>query len=185
MNFIPTTLPGAYTIELTPIQDDRGLFARTFCKNEFAKIGHNKEFVQFNHSINFKRGTLRGMHFQLPPSSEVKLIRCVSGRVYDVIVDIREGKTTFLQWYGAELSKQNMKMMYVPEGFAHGFITLEDNTELLYHHTQFYTPTSECGLRYNDPRINISWPEEVQIISEKDKNYPLITVDFKGLKLDV
>jgi dTDP-4-dehydrorhamnose 3,5-epimerase len=183
MKFITTPLPNAYLIELHPIQDDRGLFARTFCREEFQKIGHTKEFVQFNHSINHRKGTMRGLHFQLPPFSEIKLIRCISGKVYDVIVDLRKESPTFLKWYGVELSQQNMKMIYVPEGFAHGFLTLTDQAELLYHHTSYYTPQAESGLRYDDPILNIQWPGEIEVISAKDKSYSLITQNFAGLMI--
>ncbi len=177
MNFIDTELQGLYLIELNILKDDRGLFARTYCKNEFASIGFAKEFVQMNHSINNKRGTLRGMHFQLPPVQETKLIRCVVGKVFDVAIDLRKGSETYLKWFGAELSKDNMKMIFIPEGFAHGFITLEDNTELIYCHTEFYNPAFESGIRHDDSTINIQWPIEAVIISEKDKNYPLIKLN--------
>lgn len=180
MIFRETDLKGAYVIELEPFTDDRGLFARTFCKREFATIGHSKEFVQFNHSQNHQQGTLRGMHFQHAPDTEIKLIRCIRGSVYDVIVDLRPASTTFLQHIGVELSATNMQMIYVPEGFAHGFQTLEDHTELIYHHTSFYTPAQEGGIRYNDPKINITWPLPPSIISEKDKNYPLLGDSFAG-----
>jgi dTDP-4-dehydrorhamnose 3,5-epimerase len=184
MKFISTSLPDAYVIDLDPIRDERGLFARTFCKEEFQQIGHTKEFVQFNHSVNNKKGTLRGMHFQIPPFSEVKLIRCISGKVYDVIIDLRAGSLGFLKWYGAELSKENMRMMYVPEGFAHGFLTLSGNAELLYHHTSYYTPSAEGGLRHDDPLIGIKWPDSIEVISEKDKAYPLLTESFSGLMVN-
>lgn len=175
MIFQETTLSGAYIIDLEPFNDERGMFARTFCKREFAAIGHSKEFVQFNHSRNHHVGTLRGMHFQNTPFSEIKLIRCIRGSAFDVIVDLRNQSPTFLQYYGVELSEHNLRMMYVPEGFAHGFQTLEDNTELIYHHTAFYTPEQERGIRYDDPRINIAWPLIPRIVSEKDKNYPLLS----------
>ena len=183
MNFTPTPLPGAYTITLTPLQDERGLFARTFCKQEFEAIGHQAEFVQFNHSINLKKGTLRGMHFQKPPHTETKLIRCVAGAVFDVIVDLRAESPTFLKWFGAELSAENMMMMYVPDRFAHGFLTLTDCAELLYHHTGFYTPAAEGGIRFDDPALHIQWPEKPLIISLKDQHYPLLDNVFTGLTL--
>ena len=181
MKFLETTLPGAYIIELTPYTDNRGLFARTFCKKEFEAIGHSKEFVQFNHSKTLKKGVLRGMHYQVPPSSEIKLIRCVRGEIYDVIVDIRKDSPTFLHHIGINLSSENMKMIYVPEGFAHGFQTLQDNTELIYHHSAYYSPQHDRGLSYNDPALNIKWPLEVNYISEKDNSYPKIEHSFKGL----
>lgn len=183
MKFTPTTLPGAYTIALSPLRDDRGLFARTFCKNEFESIGHTAEFVQFNHSINAKKGTLRGMHFQRPPHTETKLIRCIAGRVFDVIVDLRAESPTFLKWFGAELSAENMVMMYVPDRFAHGFLTLTDHAELLYHHTGFYTPSAEGGIRFDDPALEIQWPEKPSTVSLKDQQYPLLDTLFTGITI--
>lgn len=183
MKYIETPLKGAYIIELEPYQDSRGLFARTFCKKEFQKIGHSKEFVQFNHSVTLQKGTIRGMHYQVPPSSEIKLIRCIRGNVYDVIIDIRYGSSTFLKYHAVELNEANMKMIYVPEGFAHGFQTLENNTQLIYHHTQFYNPEHERGIRYNDPATNIHWPLVPVNLTEKDNNYPLIDYNFKGIKI--
>lgn len=175
MKFIETPLNGAYVIELEPFSDERGLFARTFCKRDFEKIGFDKEFVQFNFSLTLMKGTIRGLHYQLPPFSETKLIRCVRGKVYDVLVDLRENSSTYLKWFAVELSEENMKMALIPEGFAHGFQTLEDNSQLIYHHTAFYTPGYESGLRYNDPQIGIKWPLDVSVISEKDLNNPLLT----------
>lgn len=182
MRFIETPLKGAYTIELEPFSDDRGLFARTYCKRDFEKIGFDKEFVQFNFSLTLTKGTIRGLHYQLPPYSEIKLIKCVRGKVYDVLVDLRESSPTYLKWFGVELSEENMKMVLIPEGFAHGFQTLEDNAQLIYHHTAFYTPGFEKGLRYNDPVLAIEWPLEVSVISEKDKNNPLLSVNDIKIK---
>ena len=181
MIFTETALKGSYIISLEPYSDERGWFARTFCKKEFEAIGHHKEWVQMNHSFTTDKGTVRGMHFQLPPFSEIKMVRCVAGAVLDVIVDIREGSPTFLQWTGVELSAANKKMIYIPEGFAHGFQTLEENSELIYHHTAFYQPGVEAGLRYNDPAIKIDWPLAVQNISARDKEHPLLNEHFKGI----
>jgi dTDP-4-dehydrorhamnose 3,5-epimerase len=181
MNFTETKLKGAFVVDLTLLKDERGGFARTFCKDEFKKIGHDKEFVQFNHSFNSNKGTIRGMHYQEPPYSEIKLMRCIKGSVFDVVIDIRKSSPTFLQWYGMELSAENKKMIYIPEGFAHGFQTLEDNSELLYHHTNFYEPSSERGIRYDDKMVGIEWPEKISGVSERDKNHPLLTSDFKGI----
>ena len=181
MKFDPAFLTGVYVIGLDPIIDERGWFARTYCKNEFSKIGHDKEWVQFNHSFTGKQGTIRGMHFQMPPFSERKLVRCIAGAVFDVVVDLRAGSADFLKWFGVELSANNRKMIYIPEGFAHGFQTLIDDSELLYHHTQVYTPGSEGGTRYNDKRINIDWPLPLTGISERDNNHPLLDNDFKGI----
>ena len=186
MVFYETALKGVYVIDLEPFADERGLFARTYCQREFAQIGHHQEFVQFNHSRSNEKGTLRGLHFQRAPHAEIKLIRCIRGGVYDVIVDVRQHSPTFLQYIGVELSEQNMRMIYVPEGFAHGFQTLQDQTELIYHHTAFYAPDHEGGIRYNDPRINIPWPLPVSVISEKDQKHPLFTdssIDYLSDKL--
>lgn len=180
MIFEELKLKGAYVISLELRTDDRGGFARTFCKNEFAKIGHTKEFVQMNHSYNTHKGTIRGMHFQLPPHQEIKLIRCVKGAVVDVIVDLRKDSPTFLQHVAVEISAENKKMMYVPEDFAHGFQTLEDHSELIYHHTQFYTPSADAGVRFDDPALKINWPLPPVMVSDKDRLYPLIDNKFKG-----
>lgn len=181
MIFEETKLKGAFVILLQLISDDRGGFARTFCKKEFGQIGHTKEFVQLNHSYNTLKGTIRGMHYQVPPYQEIKLIRCVKGIVNDVIIDVRKDSETFLQYVSVELSEQNKKMIYVPEGFAHGFQTLSDNTELIYHHTHYYTPNADAGLNYADEALNIKWNLPVSIISEKDKKYKLINNTFKGI----
>jgi len=183
MHFAPTTLKGSYIISPAVFADDRGWFARTFCKNEFAEIGHNKETVQLNHSFSRNEGTIRGMHFQFPPFTEIKMVRCIAGKIFDVIVDLRSGSSTFMKWFGAELSADNKAMMYIPEGFAHGFQTLAPNSELIYHHTSFYTPNAEGGIRYNDVRIGIEWPLPVKEISDRDKNHPLISNQFSGIKL--
>lgn len=183
MIFKETKLKGAYIIDLEPFQDDRGLFARTFCQKEFEQIGHEREFVQFNHSRTSYKGTIRGMHYQKPPHAEIKLIRCVRGSIYDVIVDIRQDSPTFLEFIGVELSDRNMRMIYVPEGFAHGFQTLEDDTELIYHHTAFYAPGQEGGLRYDDPQVGIEWPLTPTVISEKDQNQIFIPDSFAGIAI--
>ena len=183
MKFTATPLKGSFEIDLEPFQDDRGWFARTWCKNEFQQIGHTKEWVQLNHSFTAKKGSVRGMHFQYPPYGEIKMVRCIAGSIYDVIVDIRNGSPTFLQWSGIELSAVNKKMLYIPEGFAHGFQTLSDDTELIYHHSSFYVPGHEGGLRFDDKKINIKWPLPVADISERDKQHPEITEDFKGIDL--
>ncbi|MDF2188765.1 dTDP-4-dehydrorhamnose 3,5-epimerase [Paraflavitalea sp. CAU 1676] len=181
MIFTPTTLEGSYVIDIEQYSDSRGWFARFFCKKEFSAIGHDKEWVQLNHSANFRQGTLRGMHFQCPPFREIKMVRCIAGSVFDVIVDLRKESKTFMNWYGTELSATNRKMLYIPEGFAHGFQTLSDNSELIYHHTEFYTAGSEGGIRYNDPRLNIQWPLSVSIISDRDKTHPYLDQHFKGI----
>jgi dTDP-4-dehydrorhamnose 3,5-epimerase len=181
MIFNATPLAGAWLIDLEPYSDQRGWFARYYCKNEFEKIGHTKEWLQLNHSASYARGTLRGMHFQLPPYREIKMVRCIAGAIFDVIIDLRRDSPTFLQWFGAELSASNRRMLYIPEGFAHGFQTLEPDTELLYHHTEFYTPGAEGGYRYDDPAFSIVWPLPVAVISDRDLAHSLIDKNFKGI----
>ncbi|MEI7965640.1 MAG: dTDP-4-dehydrorhamnose 3,5-epimerase [Chitinophagaceae bacterium] len=181
MKFIETPLTGCYIIEPEVFADERGWFIRSFCKDEFNTIGHHQEWVQMNHSFTKLTGTIRGMHFQLPPFSEIKLVRCISGKVFDVVVDLRKDSPGFLQWYGVELSAANKKMIYIPEGFAHGFQTLEDNSELLYHHSAFYSPGVEGGIKYDEPRINISWPIAVTCISERDGQHAFLEENFKGI----
>ncbi|MES2836962.1 MAG: dTDP-4-dehydrorhamnose 3,5-epimerase [Bacteroidota bacterium] len=180
MIFEETNLKGAYVVSLELVNDARGGFARTFCKKEFSKINHTKEFVQLNHSYNTHKGTIRGMHYQVAPYQEIKLIRCVKGAVLDVIIDLRKNSPTFLKHFAVELSEENKKMIYVPEDFAHGFQTLTNNAELIYHHTQYYTPGSDAGIRFDDPALNIKWPFEAVMVSDKDKNYKLIDNNFKG-----
>ena len=181
MIFKETSLKGSYVLTLEPIEDERGWFARTYCKNEFLAIGHTKEWVQMNHSFTKQKGTIRGMHYQRPPYGEIKLVRCIAGSVYDVIVDLRSDSNTYLQNYGIELSAVNKKMIYIPEGFAHGFQALSNDAELVYNHSQFYLPGVEAGVRYNEPSINIKWPLELTNISERDNSHPFIDANFKGL----
>jgi dTDP-4-dehydrorhamnose 3,5-epimerase len=172
MIFTEIGLKGAYVIELEKLEDDRGFFARGYCSNEFASHGLASQVVQSNVSFNFRKATLRGMHYQVMPYREAKLVRCTRGAIYDVIIDLRPGSQTFQQWLGVELMAENYRMLYVPEGFAHGFQTLEDRTEVIYHVSEFYTPKAEQGIRFNDPAFKIRWPLEVQIISQKDKSWP-------------
>ena len=181
MIFTPTELKGSYIISPDLHSDERGWFARTYCKNEFARIGHTKEWVQFNHSFTVAAGTIRGMHYQPPPYGEIKQVRCIVGAVYDVIVDIRKDSITFLKWIGIELSAANKKMIYIPEGFAHGFQTLTANCELIYHHSQFYQPGVEQGIKYNDPMIKIAWPLPVTTISIRDNGHLMLASNFKGI----
>lgn len=183
MKFIEATLAGAYAIELEPFMEERGLFARTFCQKEFATIGFHKQIVQINHSVTKQKGTIRGMHYQRPPVSEIKIIRCVQGKIFDVMVDLRANSLTFMQWHGMELSKDNLRMAYIPVGFAHGFQTLTDNAELIYHHSAFYSPEYEHGLRFDDPALAIKWPLPLGVISPKDQSYPLTNKNFKGIKI--
>lgn len=172
MKFIAAPLKGAYTIELEKRGDNRGFFARFFCEDEFAAAGLENSFKQINNSLTGKKGTLRGMHYQLAPSAEVKVVRCISGALYDVILDLRPGSPTFGKWFGATLSAENRLMMYCPRGFAHGFITLEENTEAFYLVSDPYAPQLERGIRYNDPVFNIEWPLAPCEISEKDSAWP-------------
>lgn len=181
MKFSETILKGSYIVELTVHADNRGGFARTFCKREFEAIGHVREFVQFNQSFTDLKGTIRGMHFQLPPFKETKLIRCIRGTVYDVIIDLRKDSPTFLQHMAIELSEHNRLSVYAPEGFAHGFQTLTDHAEMIYSHTEYYTPEADAGLYYADPALDIKWPLPVTLVSEKDKNLSLLTPTFKGI----
>lgn len=181
MIFTPVHLAGSYVVDLQPFGDARGWFARTYSKDMFAPIGHTGEWVQLNHSCTSSSGIIRGMHFQYPPHQEIKLVRCVAGAVYDVIVDLRRNSPTLLQWFGTELSAGNKKMIYIPEGFAHGFQCMEDNSELIYHHTGYYTPSAEGGVRYDDPRIAIQWPLAVTGISQRDSHHPLLPENFKGI----
>jgi dTDP-4-dehydrorhamnose 3,5-epimerase len=181
MIFTPTPLYGSYEISLSPRSDSRGWFARFFCKEEFKKIGHEKEWVQMNHSYTAEKGAVRGMHFQNPPYAEIKMVRCIAGSVYDVIIDIRKNSPTFLRFYAVELSALKKNMLYIPEGFAHGFQTFTKNCELIYLHSEYYTPNVEGGIRYDEPLINISWPLPVREISERDANHPYLNDNFKGI----
>ena len=181
MKFIETDIKDLFIIEPEPFEDDRGKFYRIFCLNELKEIGHTKKIVQANQSLSKQKGTIRGMHFQYPPKAEIKIVKCINGSVFDVTIDLRKKSPTFLQWYGVILSAENMKIMYIPEGFAHGFQTLENNSELLYFHTEFYSPEYEAGIRYNDPAINIKWPLEITNISKRDREHELINENFKGI----
>jgi dTDP-4-dehydrorhamnose 3,5-epimerase len=181
MIFTETKLKGSYVIDLDLFEDERGWFARTFCKDEFKKMGHDGEWVQLNHSFTKQKGTIRGMHYQMPPFGEIKLIRCIAGAVFDVIVDIRKDSPTFLQWVGMEFSAKNKKMIYIPQGFAHGFQALTNDCELIYHHSAFYKPNVEGGLSYNDPTLNIEWLLEGVNISSRDLAHNLLTNTFIGI----
>lgn len=172
MKFTETPLRGAYVINLEPRGDDRGWFARLFCQREFQQHNLCSSIVQANNSFSKHKGTLRGMHYQLPPKAEDKIVRCLRGALLDVIVDLRPGSPTFLQHFSIELSAENRTMLFVPKGFAHGFLTLSDDTEAFYLVTEFYSPQHERGLRYNDPRLAIRWPFEPVVISDKDRNHP-------------
>ncbi len=183
MKFHETPLDGAYLIELERRGDDRGFFARFFCEKEFGGQGLETRFVQVNNSLSAKAGTLRGLHYQLPPSGEVKVVRAVKGALWDCIVDLRAGSPTFGKWFGAELNDDNRLMMYVPRGFAHALVTLTDNVEALYLVSEFYAPQCERGVCWNDPAIGIQWPVQPVEISEKDRNWPDLNEAFHGMEL--
>jgi len=170
MIFQETELKGLFLIDLEKKGDDRGFFARAFCEKEFAAHGLVTRFVQVNNSLSAIKGTLRGLHYQLAPKAETKLIRCVRGALYDVVLDLRKDSPTFGRHFGAELSAENRRMMYVPKGFAHAFITTEPNTEALYFVDEFYSPDDERGVRWNDPKFNFRWPLEPVVLSDKDRN---------------
>ena len=172
MEFTKSALQDAWIIELESRGDERGYFARTFCRKEFEAHGLDATIAQSNTSYSRDAGTLRGMHYQKAPAEETKLMRCIRGSIFDVIIDLRPASSTYLQSYGIELSANNLKMLYIPKGFAHGFMTLEDHTEVLYMVGEYYTPDCEDGLRYNDPKFDIKWPREASVISDKDLNCP-------------
>jgi dTDP-4-dehydrorhamnose 3,5-epimerase len=170
--FTETTLKGAFLIEAERREDERGFFARTWCQREFASHGLEKHWVQCSISFNRKKGTLRGMHYQAPPYEEAKLIRCTRGAIFDVIVDLRPQSPSFKHWVGLELTADNRRMLYIPEGFAHGFQTLADETEIFYQMSQFYAPEYASGVRWDDPALHIAWPTDERTISERDRSYP-------------
>ena len=173
MIFTETELPGAYVIDLEPIVDSRGFFARAWCQEEFAEHGLETRIAQCNMSFNERKGTLRGMHFQRSPHEETKLVRCIKGSLYDIIIDLRRDSPTYARWTGVELSADNRRMLYVPRGFAHGFQTLEERSEIFYMASEFFTPGAEGGVRWNDPAFGIEWPlREPSVISDKDASWP-------------
>jgi dTDP-4-dehydrorhamnose 3,5-epimerase len=174
MRFIEAPLPGAMIIELEPYVDQRGFFSRSWCRNEFEAHRLNPQVVQCNIAFSRKRGTLRGMHYQIAPHGECKLVRCTAGGVYDMILDIRASSPTCYKWFGLELTAENRRMIYVPEGFAHGYQALVDNSEVFYQMSQFYNKEASRGVRWNDPAFGIKWPIEDPILSEQDRTFPLI-----------
>lgn len=177
-----TPLKGLYEIRAASIADERGRFSRVFCEQDLIGIRPGLHFAQVNLSETIRKGTVRGMHYQTPPAAEAKLIRCLRGRVFDVAVDLRRKSATFLHWHATELAEDNELAVYIPEGFAHGFQALTDNVELLYLHTVPWTPTSEGGLRHDDPRLAVSWPLPVGTVSGKDRSYQLIDESFPGVQ---
>lgn len=176
MKFTETPLAGLYVVDVEPIEDARGSFARTWCAREFASLAGGTGIVQSNMSFNRRRGTVRGMHWQCAPHAESKLVRCTRGALFDVAVDLRPESKTYLQWFGAELDQDNRRMLFIPERFAHGLQTLADDTEVLYLMSEFYAPECQRGARYNDPKFGIDWPLEVAVVSDKDAGWP----DFAG-----
>jgi len=174
MIFHKTKIDGLYIVEPELKIDERGCFARIFCKKELTKIGFNFEIVQANISLNKKKGIIRGMHFQKIPKAEDKMVQCIRGAIYDVAIDLRQDSPTYGQWVAEELTENNRKMFLIPKGFAHGFQSLSGNSEILYFLSEFYSPKQESGVRWNDPFLNIKWPIKNPILSEKDKNWPLI-----------
>jgi len=176
MIFTETKLKGAYIIDIEKLEDERGFFARSWCQKEFSDHGLNPRLVQCNISFSARKGTLRGMHYQVEPFAEAKLIRCTMGSLFDVIVDIRNDSPSYKHYIGVTLTPQNRTMLYVPEGFAHGFITFEDNTEVCYQMSEFYSSDHASGFRWNDSSFGIQWPMDVRIISERDSCYPDFTL---------
>lgn len=176
MKFEETPLKGAYVLEPERIEDDRGFFTRIWCGDELRKHGLSDCIVQSNLGFSNRKGTLRGLHYQLEPNAEVKLLRCSKGAVYDVIVDLRPDSPTHERWFGIELNEENRKMIYVPTGFAQGYLTLRDDSEIYYHTSEVYHPEVASGVRYDDPSFGINWPIGVEIASEQDRNWP----DYRG-----
>lgn len=172
MTFHKTKLQGAFEIRIESKTDERGLFARSWCQKEFEEHGLNPKLAQCNVSFNTRKGTLRGMHYQAAPHEEAKLVRCTRGAIYDVVVDIRPDSVTFMHWIGVTLTAADRNMVYVPEGCGHGFLTLEDETEVFYQMSEFYYPELSRGVRWDDPLFEIAWPGEVKVISERDRTYP-------------
>lgn len=177
MIFTETILKGAFVIDPEPLSDERGMFARIWCQQEFEAQGLDVTWVQNNISVNVRRGTLRGMHHQVAPHEEVKLVQCTMGAVYDVIVDLRPTSPTYCQHVGIVLSAENRRLLYIPEKFAHGFLTLQDKTEVFYHMSEFYTPGFASGFRWDDPAFHIEWPEPIISMSEKDRSWPAFGPD--------
>ena len=182
MKIDATPLNGLYEVQSSAIGDARGRFTRVFCEQEFSPIRHGLHFTQINLSETKGQGTVRGMHYQVRPAAEAKLIRCLRGRVFDVAVDLRAGSPSFLQWHALELTDDNDRAVFIPEGFAHGFQALTDEVQLLYMHTAPWTPNCEAGLRHDDPRLAIAWPRPPTAISDKDRGYPPIDEDFVGVR---
>lgn len=178
MTFIETPLPGAYVVDIAPSRDERGFFARTWCREEFGARGLDAAIEQCSVSFNPARATLRGLHYQAAPHMETKVVRCTRGALYDVIVDLRRESPSFCQWFGIELTAENRRMLYVPKGLAHGFLTLRADTEAHYYISGRYVPDAARGVRWDDPAFNINWPLPVEVIAERDRRYPAFTADI-------
>lgn len=176
-------LAGLAVIRRKPIKDGRGSFCRLYCSEELYRAGFKKPISQVNHTFTREKGSVRGFHFQNPPHAEVKMVACLKGEIWDVVVDIRHGSPTFLRWHAENLSGDNGKSLLIPEGFAHGFQTLTEDCELIYMHTASYAPGYEGGIRYDDPKLGIKWPLPVSEVSDRDKGHPLLDDNFKGLTL--
>ena len=182
MKFEATAIAGLWELETVPRSDERGSLTRVFCAQAVLKVAPDLRFVQVNHSITKRRGTIRGMHFQRSPSAEWKLIRCLRGRVFDVAADLREGSPTFGRWHSVELSEDNQRQILIPPGCAHGFQALVDGCELLYQHSEAYAPEREDGVRHDDPRLAVPWPEPVTGLSPRDRGFRLVGADFRGVR---
>lgn len=176
MVFHETKLPGVFELQIQPVIDERGFFARSWCRKEFEASGLNAKLAQCNISVSTRKGTLRGLHFQRPPYVEAKLVRCTRGAVYDVVLDLRPDSPAFKQWVAVVLNPEKGNMVYIPEGCAHGFLTLENDVEVSYQISEFYHPEAAGGVRWDDPAFQIAWPAKVEVISERDRTYP----DFKS-----
>jgi dTDP-4-dehydrorhamnose 3,5-epimerase len=183
MKFNKLEIEGLYVAELEPFTDDRGSFVRSYCSKELEEINILKPISQINHSFTKTVGSIRGMHYQNSPNAEIKMVRCIAGEIFDVAIDLRKGSDTFLQWHGEYLNAENLKMMIIPEGFAHGFQVIKKNTEVLYLATESYTPEVESGVLFNDKKIKIEWPLQGINISDRDLKHKAITKEFKGLDI--
>lgn len=178
-----TPMRGLYIVEANPFVDQRGSFSRLYCQEELESIT-DITIKQINYSVTKEKGSVRGLHFQYEPDAEVKMIKCIKGSVFDVVVDIRKNSPTFLQTFSVQLSEENQKMIFIPKGFAHGFQTLEDDTQLLYFHSTLYTPTNEGALNIEDPRLAIEWPLDIAEVSQRDKEHKFLDENFEGIEID-
>jgi len=184
MQIEPMSPSGPWLVIPSALKDDRGEFFRYYCERTFRDcIPGFTGFVQCNQSVNVRKATLRGMHYQMPPHAEDKLVRCIKGAAWDVCIDLRKDSPTFLKWFAAELTETNRYSIFIPKGFAHGFITLSNNTELIYHHSEYYVPGAEKGIHFADPAVGIVWPEVPQTVSEKDAGYAFLDKNFTGIEI--